>query len=110
MARIVDTLLQSEEPSIRYRVRAELLGENPGGRAMKRLRREIKDSLRVQAYLANRDAGGRIMPSRHGYRKHQGAHWTLAALAYGPTGKTRMNEWVTADALYALGKAGRIDV
>lgn len=28
---------------------------------------------------------------------------------WGPTGKTRMNEWVTADALYVLREAGRLE-
>jgi hypothetical protein len=29
---------------------------------------------------------------------------------WGPTGKTRMNEWVTADALYVLREAGRLEL
>ncbi len=29
---------------------------------------------------------------------------------WGPTGKTKMNEWVTADALYVLREAGRLEL
>jgi hypothetical protein len=73
-------LLASPEPSVRYKIRVGVLGEDPASRAIRRLRVEIKDSPRVQALLQCRDPGGRIS-AVHVYRKWTGAHWVLARLA-----------------------------
>ena len=78
---IVDTLLASTEPSIRWKTRVHVLCENPASRAVKRLEREIRDSPRVRALLARRDARGRLVHKRDPYAKWDGAHWILAALA-----------------------------
>ena len=78
---IVDRLLFSEEPSIRWKTRVHVLGEGRGSRALKGLEREIRDSPRVWALLARRDAQGRLVPKRHPYAKWDGAHWILATLA-----------------------------
>jgi hypothetical protein len=43
------------------------------------LREEIRESPRVTALLADRDAAGEI--PGHPYRKWTGAHWVLPALA-----------------------------
>ena len=45
---IVDTLLRSEEPSIRWKVRTRVLGEPTDGKAARRLREEIRQSPRVR--------------------------------------------------------------
>jgi hypothetical protein len=75
MARgIVDTLLRSEEPSIRWTVRTRVLGEPPGSPANRRLRGQIRRSPRVRRML---DAE---FP-RNLYQKWRGAHWVLANLA-----------------------------
>ena len=74
---IVDELLRSPEPSIRWKVRTRVLGEAEDAPAVRRLRREIRRSPRVEALLVHRDADG---PSNV-YAKWQGAHWVLAALA-----------------------------
>ena len=90
MMSIVDTLLKSDEPSIRYKVRVGVLGEDPESRAIKRLRTEIRNSPRVRALLRNRDNRGRIEPVRHVYQKWTGAHWVfprLADIGYPPGGK-----------------------
>lgn len=74
-------LLESEEPSIRFKARVGVLGEDARSPALRALREEIRMSHRVQTLLAHRDAEGRIV-SKHGvYDKWQGAHWVLASLA-----------------------------
>ena len=78
---IVDTLLRSTEPSIRWKMRVHVLGESRTSPVVKGLEREIRDSPRVQALLARRDARGRLVHKRHPYAKWEGAHWILAALA-----------------------------
>lgn len=81
MKPIIDMLLSSEEPSIRYKVRTGVLGEPPGSPAIRNLQAEIRQSPRVQALLRNRDGRGRIRPVRHPYKKWIGAHWVIATLA-----------------------------
>lgn len=91
MNSIVDTLLLSEEPSIRYKTRIGVLGEVPQSRAIRNLRAEIKNSLRIKALLQNRDGQGRINPVKNPYRKWTGAHWIIATLAdigYPPEDRT----------------------
>jgi hypothetical protein len=78
---IVDMLLSSEEPSIRYKIRVGVLCEDPHSHGIRRLQAEIKRSPRVQALLQNRDEEGRLRPVRHPYKKWIGAHWVLATLA-----------------------------
>ena len=78
---IVDQLLTSTEPSIRWKTRVHVLGESPRSRAVKGLRREIRDSPRVRALLARRDERGRLVHRRNPYAKWDGAHWILATLA-----------------------------
>jgi hypothetical protein len=73
---IVDELLRSAEPAIRWKVRRWVLGEPPDGRSMRRLREEIRRSPRVQALLADHGTVRRDV-----YSKWKGAHWVLAALA-----------------------------
>ena len=70
---IVDQLLASAEPSIRWKVRTQVLDEAPDSA----LRDEIRGSERVQRLLAPCFAANR--PGV--YAKWQGAHWALAALA-----------------------------
>jgi hypothetical protein len=90
MKPILETLLKSEEPSVRYKIRVGVLGEDPESRAVRNLRAEIKKSSRTQALLRNRDDQGRIPPVHHTYRKWIGAHWvfaTLADIGYPPRDK-----------------------
>jgi hypothetical protein len=76
-APIVDALLASAEPSIRWKVRTQVLGEAPDCAAMVQLRAEIQGSERVRRLLAPC-----FSPARPGvYAKWQGAHWVLATLA-----------------------------
>ena len=78
---MVDRLLDSTEPSIRWKTRVHVLGESPTSRAVKGLEREIRDSPRVRALLARRNAEGRLVHQSHPYAKWDGAHWILATLA-----------------------------
>ena len=78
---IVDTLLTSAEPSIRWKTRVRVLGENRRSRAVKALEREVRDSPWVRALLARRDSHGRLVHKRNPYAKWDGAHWIMATLA-----------------------------
>jgi len=76
---ILSRLLKSTEPSIRYKVRVNVLGEEPNSPAIRRLRNQIRSSSRVRSLLRERDTEGRI--PYHPYAKWYGAHWVLATLA-----------------------------
>lgn len=78
---IIDRLLKSPEPSIRYKARVLVLGESRKSRMTVKLRQEIKSSVRVDRLLKNRDSNGHIKPAMHAYKKWSGAHWVLATLA-----------------------------
>jgi hypothetical protein len=78
---VIDTLLRSSEPSIRWKVRVRVLGENPRSRAVRALTEEIRDSPRVRALLSRRTQLGRPGTARQVYYKWQGLHWVLATLA-----------------------------
>lgn len=79
--KIIGQLLDSEEPSIRYKVRVGVLGERRDSQSIRKLREQIRRSPRVRQLLSRHDAQGRIEPVRHVYRKWVGAHWVLPALA-----------------------------
>lgn len=79
MPDVIDRLLESDEPSIRWKVRSGVLGESEDSLAD--LRREIKDSPRVRMLLSNRDESGRIFNQNQTYKKWKGAHWVFAHLA-----------------------------
>jgi len=79
MEPIIQQLLASDEPSIRLKVRAGVLGEDSQSPGMRALREEIRTSPRVEQLLSGRTAAGII--SGGVYSKWNGAHWVLAALA-----------------------------
>jgi hypothetical protein len=76
---LTNRLLDSVEPSVRFRIRVQLLGEDVESAAIRQLRQEIRTSGRVQTLLSERDEDGRI--PHHPYAKWVGAHWVLADLA-----------------------------
>ena len=78
-SRVIETLLHSAEPSIRWKVLVRVLGEDPHSTKITELQEEIRASPRVKALLA----GGvqRSAQEPKVYAKYQGAHWVLAALA-----------------------------
>jgi hypothetical protein len=76
---VINRLLNSAEPSVRFKVRVNVLGEELNSAAVRQLQQEIKTSARVQTLLSERDEDGRI--PHHAYSKWAGAHWVLADLA-----------------------------
>src|SRR5437667_12774362 len=78
---VCETLLRSNEPSVQWKVRVHVLGEEPLSKRIQDLGRQVRRSPRVQALLAHRDSRGRLRPVGNPYSKWQGAHWVLATLA-----------------------------
>lgn len=78
---VIDKLLRSVEPSIRWKTRVHVLGESGRSKAVRALREEIRDSTRVRALLSRREQLGRPGTARQVYYKWQGLHWVLASLA-----------------------------
>jgi hypothetical protein len=80
---LAHTLLESGEPSVRWRLLVGWLGEDPRSRSMQRLQQEIKGSPRVRSMLAGLGVEGHAASSvsPNVYAKWQGPHWILAALA-----------------------------
>jgi len=76
---MIDRLLKSTEPSIRFKVLVNILGEDFKTSKIKKLQEEIKFSTRVRLLLSERDKYSKI--SCHPYRKWYGAHWVLSMLA-----------------------------
>ena len=75
----VNQLLNSEDPSIRYKANLHFLGRDQDSTEMKQLRLKIKDFPRVRMILSERGEDGRI--PYNPYAKWYGAHWVLAQLA-----------------------------
>jgi hypothetical protein len=103
MESIIERLLQSVEPSIRYKTRVNVMGESPDSPSIRRLQEEIRVSPRVKTLLSERGPDGRI--PYHPYAKWYGAHWvltTLADLGYPPADATlvplrdQVLEWIAS--------------
>ena len=75
------TLTHSKEPSIRWKARVLIAGEDRASRGIQALGREIRRSPRVRALLVRRDSRGLLRGVANPYSKWQGAHWVLASLA-----------------------------
>lgn len=80
-ASIIQQLLLSSEPSIRYKTRVLVLGESKNSSQNKKLKQKIRRSKRVRTLLKKRNRRGQLEPVKHVYKKWQGAHWVLAHLA-----------------------------
>lgn len=76
---IIDKLLHSDEPSVRFKVLVNVLGRKKESAEIKKLQKEIKSSPRVKLLLSERGKDGKI--PFHPYRKWYGAHWVLVTLA-----------------------------
>jgi hypothetical protein len=76
---IIDRLLHSNDPAIRFKTRVNILEEDPYSQDIMDLQNEIRTSQRVQGLLSGRGPDGRI--PRPPYSKWDGAHWILASLA-----------------------------
>src|SRR5690349_12324972 len=76
---VIDRLLASDEPCIRYKTLVNVLGRDPDSAVAKEAREEIRTSVRVRTLLSRRDETGCI--PGFPYSKWMGAHWVLAQLA-----------------------------
>ena len=76
---IVARLLQSDEPSVRFKVLTQIMGRKANAREIRHVQEEIRESPRVRQLLSERQADGQI--PGHPYSKWNGAHWVLATLA-----------------------------
>jgi hypothetical protein len=79
MEPVIQNLLKSEDPSIRYLASTRLLKRDPNSEEMSKLQASISGSSRVKALLAERDSDGKI--PYDAYSKWDGAHWVLNMLA-----------------------------
>ena len=73
---LTDSLLHSEEPSIRWKVMVQVLGEDPHSAKIRALQEDIRRSPRAKALLTGREH--RFVREAKVYSKYRGAHWTLA--------------------------------
>ncbi len=78
---VIEKLMESPEPSIRWKTRTGILGEDGDSPSNRALLDEIHSSERVRSLLARRDDTGRLEPVGDVYAKWQGAHWVLSHLA-----------------------------
>lgn len=78
-AKLIEQLLQSAEPSIRWKARVNILGEDRDRAPIRKLEKEIGESRRVAALLSRVDKQGRLKANV--YAKWQGAQWVLMTLA-----------------------------
>ncbi len=76
---ILERLLASPEPSLRYQARVLIGGEDPSTPGLRALQEEIREAPRTKALLSAHDASS-LIPWRP-YVKWYGAHWTLVRLA-----------------------------
>ncbi|MBZ0302416.1 MAG: hypothetical protein K8J31_21900 [Anaerolineae bacterium] len=80
-ALLIDQLLNSAEPSIRWKTQVNVLGMDRESTEIQELEREIKSSPRVKALLQKVDESGVLRCARGVYDKWQGTHWVLMTLA-----------------------------
>jgi hypothetical protein len=78
---LTEELLRSEEPSIRWKIRVNVLGERRNSPEIRTLEEEIRRSPRVRALLQNLSENGIYKNFHNVYDKWQGAHWVLMTLA-----------------------------
>jgi hypothetical protein len=94
---LIAQLLESTEPSLRWKTRVNILGEDRKSAAIQKLETEIKNSPRVKALLQKVDKTGHM--TINVYAKWQGAQWvfmTLVDIGY-PRGDKHLQ--ATADEL-----------
>lgn len=77
---IIEELLNSDNPTIRYKTKVLLLDESKESQEMKTLREEIRNSLMAISLLSNLQQNGTI--NTNPYKKWQSPLWTLVSLAH----------------------------
>ncbi|MDA1280837.1 MAG: hypothetical protein O3B95_12520 [Chloroflexi bacterium] len=78
---VIERLLNSNEPSVRWKTLVRVLGTDPDSPEVTAVQGEIRNSGRVRTLLSQRDESGRIDVPRGVYAKWQGGHWALSTLA-----------------------------
>ena len=78
---VANALLRSVEPSIQWKTRVHVFGEDRKSKRIRGLEEEIRRSPRVRALLSRSAQLGRPGTARRVYYKWQGMHWVLASLA-----------------------------
>ncbi|MGB7063072.1 MAG: hypothetical protein WBF13_12060 [Candidatus Zixiibacteriota bacterium] len=76
---IISRLLNSKEPSVRFKVLVNVLDRRVESPAIARLQERIGSSPRVKSLFSERGRDGKI--PCYAYKKWCGAHWVLATLA-----------------------------
>ena len=79
MADVIQRLLKSKEPAVRYKTLVHVLGKSPKSTEARKARNKMRQVGVAHKLLAEFRRGGAI--PRHPYSKWRGAHWILAALA-----------------------------
>jgi hypothetical protein len=79
MEKLISELFTHPEPSVRYRIEVGVKGFTEQSREVLQFRLAVKNSARVAAMLASRDAEGRF--PWHAYQKWKGSFWTLLAIS-----------------------------
>jgi pimeloyl-ACP methyl ester carboxylesterase len=79
----VEKLRDSDNPSIAHRVHRRLDGQGEDEENQRRRRQRVAETSNVRRLLSRPGPDGtiRLGNEYHCYRKFQGAHWTMAALA-----------------------------
>lgn len=80
MQSIINRLLQSPEPAVRWKVRANVLGEDLSSVDMIALQNEVRESALVKQLLKGLEDTA-LNHGRGLYAKWQGTHWIMASLA-----------------------------
>jgi len=78
---IINDLVSSEEPCIRYKIRANVLDENTESSSMRELQSQIKNSPLILGLMKDQDPENRGSPIHRIYKKWTGAHWLVSILA-----------------------------
>jgi hypothetical protein len=76
---LIQTLLGSSQPAIRYKTLVNVLGSGPDAPEVLEAQSAIAGCSLVRTLLSERDDQGQI--PHHAYAKWRGAHWVLACLA-----------------------------
>ncbi len=79
-ATIIGNLLASDEPSIRWKVMVNVLGDDPAAASIRAIQNDVRESPTVRRLL-ERHVGAAARHAPSAYAKWQGAHWVLHALA-----------------------------
>jgi len=78
---VINDLASSEEPCIRYKIRANVLDENTESSSMRELQSQIKNSPQILSLMKDQDPENRELTIHKIYKKWTGAHWLLSILA-----------------------------